>query len=145
MEKDRTLRGRTPQTERKLPQKHQKHHEENQASPAYAAVLALLEGADSALLGQLSGEALLETVGSLGNQAALAILSAQSREPVGLSAVAAILEGARVPAFSEDAPINEVTPPNAFDPVAPPDFRFLGSQPVSFQAVSDMAVEIQSL
>ena len=108
-------------------------------------MLALLEGAESALLGQLSGEALLEAVGSLGNQAALATITAQSREPAGLSAVAAILEGAQVPAFSEDAPINDVTPSNAFDPVAPPDFRFLGSQPVSFQAVSDMAVGMQGL
>lgn len=108
-------------------------------------MLALLEGADSALLGQLSGEALLEAVGSLGNQAALATLAAQSREPAGLSEVAAILAGAQVPAFSEDVPVNEVTPPNAFAPVAPPDFRFLGGQPVSFQAVSDMAVEMQGL
>ena len=54
MEKDRTLRGRTPQTERKLPQKHQKHHEENQASPAYAAVLALLEGAGAEVAGVMA-------------------------------------------------------------------------------------------
>lgn len=108
-------------------------------------MLALLEGADSALLGQLAGEPLLDAVGRLGNQAALATFSAQKREPAGLSEVAAILEGAVMPTFSEDVPVNTVAPPSRDSLAAVPDFRFLGSQPVSFEAVSEVAVGMQGL
>ncbi len=140
MEKNQqALRGRSQQAD-KAPKKQQT--QEKHADPAYQAVLAMLDSASAALLGQLSGEPLLTAVGSLGNQALLATLSAQTDGTAGLRETAAILGGASVPSFGEDAPVNTVIPRADLAPAPLPDFGFSGGQPVSFEAVSDIAVSL---
>lgn len=140
MEKhQQALRGKH-QPVRKAPKKQQT--QEKHADPAYQAVLAMLDSASASLLGQLPGERLLTAAGSLGNQAILAALSDQTDGTEGLRETAAILGGASVPSFGEDMPVNSVTPAAELAPAPVPAFGFFGGQPVSFEAVLDMAVDL---
>jgi hypothetical protein len=113
---------------------------EKQASHRIPNVLALLEVASSATVGQLAGEELLAAAGSWGNQRLLTALESRAEEPAGLRETAAIMDGAVVPAFDPEAPASVIHPEEAFSPAAVPQFEFFGNQPAGFETILDLAV-----
>ncbi len=140
MEKNPISRGNPQQTAKAKPQT--KEARENRALPRAQSVLAMLDAASAVSLGQLAGEDLLSSAGRLGNQSLLAMMEARSREPVGLRSAAAILEGAVIPGFEEALPAQAVQPREAFPPAEVPQFAYFGGRPAGFEAILDMAVNV---
>lgn len=138
MEKNPILRGKPQQTAKAKPQTQEV--QEKQAVLLGQSVLSMLDAVSATALGQLAGEDLLSAAGGLGNRNLLSMLEARGEEPVGLREAAAILDGAAVPDFEENLPVQSIRPSAAFPPAEVPQFAFFGDQPASFEAILDMAV-----